>query len=98
MAVLFMSGSGVPIAAFFYRTPPRKVVEGMTSERAIASLQSGKCKYALVPIPLAVPQDLEIRAERSGWALLQRRGQMTRSDRRKARHNIRVPQSRSSIW
>lgn len=98
MAVLFTSGSTeVPVEAFFYRTPPRKVVGGMTSEQVITFLQGGQCKYALVPTPPAVPQGLEIRAVRMGWALLQRKGQITRSDRRR----ILVSQAancRLSIW
>lgn len=99
MATLFTSGSDAPVAVFFHKTPPRMVTECVSPETAITSLQGGQCKYALVPTTLEVPQDLEIRATRPGWVLLQRKGQLTRSDRRSIAARFQTMDDRKpSIW
>jgi hypothetical protein len=85
MAVLFISMKKDPVEAFFYATPPRQVMCCGEPTAAIAALLQSQCnhRYALVPDSVEVPDGLEVRARRPGFVLLQKKGQRTRSDRRK---------------
>ncbi|MBI2098190.1 MAG: hypothetical protein HYT49_00810 [Candidatus Wildermuthbacteria bacterium] len=88
MAVLSIVAVEIaPVEAFFYKTPPRRRITCNTAREAVEKLQKRQCKYVLLPEAFIgmIPCDVEVRTCRVGFALLQRKGQVTRSDRR-ARH------------
>lgn len=82
MAVLFVINDG-PVNSFFGSTPPRRVIVCKDLEEAIATLLNRACKYVLARTDLleSLPDGVEIRTSRGAYSLLQRRGQITRSDR-----------------
>ena len=86
MAVLFTVGN-VPVSDFFDGTPPRNISESESLEKAVDALLKKECKYVLVRSdsePLSEGVEICVRRERQRgrYILLQRKGQITRSDRR----------------